>query len=84
MNLEDIKNFLSNYTTFILQYIDENNTIFFSHNLVDFSLRVGDILILSKKEFDDSGDYIIALESSSLNTILNSIDYLVITNKTSI
>ena len=83
MTLTKIKDFLSNYTPYVLQYIDED-TIFFSYNLVDFSLKVGDSLVLSKKKLDTSGDYEVRLESNSLNTILNSIDYLLAVNKISL
>lgn len=83
MTLTEIKDFLSNYTPYVLQYIDED-TIFFSYNLVDFSLKIGDSLVLSKKKLDTSGDYEVRLESNSLNTILNSIDYLLAVNKISL
>ena len=83
MTLEEIKDFLSDYTPYVLQYIDVD-TIFFSYNLVDFSLKVGDSLVLSKKAFDDSGDYEVRLETSSFNAVLNSIDYLLAINKPSL
>ena len=98
MTLVEVKDFISNYTPYILQYISED-TIFFSYNMVDFSIRVlkktettetttlvensddSETLVLSKKEFDTSGDYIEGLQTKSLNKLLNSIDLLYLTNK---
>ena len=102
--LESIKDFLSNYTSYTLQYISED-TIFFGYDMVDFSICVVNLenttkvetsntqnstlvenrglfkFILSKREFDSSGDYIERLKTNSLNKILNSIDSLYLTNK---
>lgn len=84
--IEYLKDFIQNYTTLVLQYIDADNVIYFSSNLVDFSLDVSNGLKLYKREFDTSGDYILKFEIEGefsdfkFSKILNEIDYLVLTN----
>lgn len=92
--VEELKEFISNYTTYTLEYVDDNYGVYFSYNLVEFCIRIklndGDstqaeniIYVVSKKQYDTEGEYEERYESSDLNAVLNVIDYLLFLNTTS-
>lgn len=76
--LEELKDFFTNYTTYIVQYI-EKNAIYFSYNLVDFCIAVSKDLELNleRKKYD-IGDFEVrsTYKTVELNAICNDIDSL--------
>ena len=85
--IEYFKNFLVNYTDFVVQYIEANN-LYFSHNLCDFYIEFGDSEIrLYKRRYDTSGDYDCRQTYTGqnlefiLNQILNDVNALEFVNR---
>lgn len=85
--IEYFKNFLLNYTDFVVQYI-ESNKLYFSHNLCDFYIEFGDSEIsLYKRRYDSYGDYdnrktyTTQNLESLLNEILNDVNVLEFLNR---